>query len=208
MQLGAINKFLRKFYADDSDQLFYELIKERDPEQYEKFVKGYPEEFFCFHADYAKYQQIILKDKLYEKASAILDIGCACGVQSEFFDLPYIGVEEDKMGEWFWDKKVIPGTLQRKNKYYDKTRFPDTNDLQHEIHGRIIISNMSLGFSSRTDNKEVAKLLSPANYIFISAPEALVTAIALEGGFNRQIISPAFKDRWRSTSGRYLLRRD
>lgn len=182
----------------DLNELHQEILMEEmlsADKQYKKY-EDYEYEVWCFWNDYLTYQREILKRNI--KAPNIVDIGCYLGLQSIIFDIPYIGIDAEDNGRFFWDKPD--------NKYFVGL-FPNEK-LNHLVDGNIVISNMSLGYRNGIDLEEAALVLQRAKAIFISAPEEFVELVAQGGGFNIVTLRAPEKLSHGYISGSFLLERE
>lgn len=182
----------------DLNELHIEILMEEmlsADTQYKKY-EDYECEVWCFWNDYLRYQYEILKRRL--EAPNIVDIGCHLGLQSIIFDIPYIGIDAEDNGKFFWDKLD--------NKYF-VGKFPD-GKLNHLVDGNIVISNMSLGYRNGINLEEAAKVLKRAKEIFLSAPEEFVNLVASVGGFEIVTLRAPEKLSHGYLSGSFLLERE
>lgn len=156
-------EYVLKNYDGNYSCLYRILKKEIDAMQLPLENIAFANEFICFEDAYArirKHMHLIGIDN-----QPVIDIGCQLGFQSAMFeDCGYIGI--DSFEKIFFNDQgnYIHGT------------FP--TQVHIGLAGKIVISNMSLGYFNDEDhgitNESICKALKEAKYLYISAPTELI----------------------------------
>ena len=135
------------------------------PDKFNDFCNHYDEEVWCFDRNYALYQLVISLGG--NKADRVIDIGCGNGLQSEIFELPYVGLESTPV----LDANEVPVFWEKNNgiaRYYI-CEFPDVPEyVERLFENAIVTSSMCLSYWDDMPDK-VVELIGKANCLFITA---------------------------------------